>query len=96
LSFIEKGIGFELKLAELFKQKGYHVTHNIKMKGRSGAEHQIDVLAQYSTPLHTSTIIIEAKSHQNNIDKDTVMKLIQIQQDLSVIGQFLQPLVTLL
>jgi hypothetical protein len=80
---LEKGTGFELKIADLFKQKGYHVTHNIKLQGRSGAEHQIDVLAEYKAPLHTSRIIIEAKSYQSNIDKDIIMKLIQIQQDLS-------------
>jgi len=81
---LEKGTGLELKIAELFKKSGYHVTHNIKMKGKSGAEHQIDVLAEFQAPLHTSTIIIEAKSYEANIDKDIVMKLIQIQQDLSV------------
>lgn len=80
---LEKGTGFELKIADLFKQKGYHVTHNIRLQGKSGAEHQIDVLAEYKAPLHTSRIIIEAKSYQNNIDKDIIMKLIQIQQDLS-------------
>lgn len=82
MSALEKGTGFELKLAELFKQKGYRVTHNIKMTGKSGATHQIDVLAQFEAPLHTSTIIIEAKSYQSNIDKDIIMKLIQIQQDV--------------
>jgi hypothetical protein len=78
-----KGTGFELKIADLFKQKGYHVTHNIKLQGKSGAEHQIDVLVEYKAPLHTSRIIIEAKSYQSNIDKDIIMKLIQIQQDIS-------------
>jgi len=80
---LEKGTGFELKIADLFKQKGYHVTHNVKLHGRSGAEHQIDVLAEYNAPLHTSRIIIEAKSYEANIDKDIIMKLIQIQQDIS-------------
>jgi hypothetical protein len=79
----QKGTGFELKITELFRQKGYHVTHNVKLKGKSGAEHQIDVLVEYKAPLHTSRIIIEAKSYQNNIEKDIVMKLIQIQQDVS-------------
>lgn len=84
MTSLEKGTGFELKIADLFKQKGYHVTHNIKMTGRSGATHQIDVLAQFTAPLHTSSVIIEAKSYQSNIDKDIIMKLVQIQQDLSI------------
>jgi hypothetical protein len=83
MSSLKKGTGFELKIAELFEKNGYHVTHDIKMKGKSGTTHQIDVLAEFKAPLHTSTIIIEAKSYESNIDKDIIMKLIQIQQDLS-------------
>jgi len=83
MSALEKGIGFELKLADLFKNNGYFVTHNVKMTGKSGATHQIDILAQFKAPLHTSTVIIEAKSYSANIDKDIIMKLIQIQQDVS-------------
>ena len=80
----EKGLGLELKIAELFKKNGYDVTHNIRMKGKSGTEHQIDVFAQYKAPLHTTTVIIEAKSYESNIDKEIIMKLVQIQQDLSI------------
>ena len=83
MAALEKGTGLELKIVDLFKKNGYHVMHDIKMTGKSGAEHQIDVLAQFSAPLHTSTVIIEAKSYEKNIDKDIIMKLIQIQQDLS-------------
>jgi len=83
LAALEKGTGFELKLAELFEKNGYRVTHDIKMTGKSGTTHQIDVLAEYKAPLHTSTVIIEAKAYKSNIDKDIIMKLIQIQQDLS-------------
>lgn len=83
MSALKKGTGFEIKIAELFEKNGYLVTHDIKMKGSSGTTHQIDVLAEFKAPLHTSTVIIEAKSYKSNIDKDIIMKLIQIQQDLS-------------
>lgn len=83
MSALRKGTGFEIKIAELFEKNGYRVTHDIKMEGKSGTTHQIDVLAEYKAPLHTSTVIIETKSYQSNIDKDIIMKLIQIQQDLS-------------
>ena len=73
MSALEKGTGFELKLAELFKNNGYLVTHNVKLTGKSGATHQIDILAQFKAPLHTSTVIIEAKSYSANIDKDIIM-----------------------
>lgn len=78
----EKGLAFELKLVELFRRMGYDATHNTKKVGRSGAEHQIDLLAQYRCPLHTSQVIVEAKSYDLPIDKDRIMKLIQIVDDL--------------
>ncbi|MBI3860084.1 MAG: restriction endonuclease [Thaumarchaeota archaeon] len=78
----EKGLALELKLAELFKAKGYEAVHNVKKVGRSGAEHQIDVLASYRNPLHTSTLVIEAKSYDAPIDKERIMKLIQIVDDV--------------
>ncbi len=82
ISTFDKGLGFELKIAELFQNKGYDVVHNTKVKGRSGAEHQIDVLLKYRSPLHTSTIVVEAKSYEMPVDKDRVMKLIQIVDDI--------------
>jgi len=78
----EKGLALELKLRDLFKSKGYETLHNVKRKGRSGAEHQIDVLAEYRCPLHTSRVVVEAKSYDSPIDKDRIMKLIQIVDDL--------------
>ena len=81
-SAYEKGLALELKLVELFRKMGYDVIHNTKKVGRSGAEHQIDVLAQYRCPLHTSQVIVEAKSYDLPIDKDRIMKLIQIVDDL--------------
>jgi len=78
----EKGLALELKLAELFKARGYEVIHNVKKVGRSGAEHQIDVLASYRNPLHTSTLVIEAKSYDASIDKERIMKLMQIVDDI--------------
>jgi len=64
--------------------KGYDVVHNVKRVGTSGAEHQIDILAEYRCPLHTSQVIIEAKFYDAPVDKDRVMKLIQIVDDLGV------------
>jgi len=81
-STYEKGLALELLLSQTFEEKGYKVLHNVKRKGRSGVEHQIDVLAQYVTPLYTSTAVIEAKSYDTPIDKDRVMKLIQIVDDI--------------
>lgn len=54
----------------------------MKRKGRSGVEHQIDVLAEYQCPLHKSKLVIEAKAYKSPIDKDRIMKLIQIVDDI--------------
>ncbi len=78
----EKGLALEQRLVQLFRGRGYDVEHNVKIVGRSGTEHQIDLLVRFDAPLHTSKIIIEAKSYQGSIDKDKVMKLIQIVDDL--------------
>jgi Holliday junction resolvase len=81
-STYEKGLALELKLVELFRKRGYNVIHDAKRKGRSGAEHQIDLLAEYRCPLHVSTVVVEAKSYDSSINKDRVMKLIQIVDDI--------------
>ena len=84
MSSVDRGTKFELAVADILRAKGYSVEHNVNMTGRSGAVHQIDVLAEYQCPLHRDTVIVETKDHGSNISKDTVMKLASIQQDLSV------------
>lgn len=79
-----KGLNLELIIADLFRRNGYTVIHNLKKKGKSGVEHQIDVYAEYKAPLHTSAIVIEAKSYEEPIDKDKIMKFVQIVDDLDV------------
>jgi hypothetical protein len=81
-STYEKGLALELKLLELFKNANYNVIHNAKKVGKSGAEHQIDILAEYRCPLHTSQVVVEAKSYDSPINKDRIMKLIQIVNDI--------------
>ncbi|MEM4601923.1 MAG: restriction endonuclease [Desulfurococcaceae archaeon] len=82
MSAYEKGVELEKLVYHLFLSKGYDVKHNVKLKGRSGVEHQVDVYAEYSAPLHVSRIIIECKAYDKPIDKDVVMKLIQVVQDV--------------
>ena len=84
MSSYKKGLELEKLIAKLFKVKGYETKHNVKLIGRSGVKHQIDVLAEYRAPLHVSRIIIECKSYDKPIDKDIIMKLIQEVQDLGV------------
>lgn len=83
-STVEKGTEFELQVAEMFRAHGYRVTHNVTMVGKSKAPHQIDVLAEYVCPLHTSRIIVEAKAYSHHISKDIIMKLADIMRDLGM------------
>jgi len=69
-------------LKSLFESKGYRVTHNLKARGRSGTEHQIDLFLEYEEPLRTSRTVVEAKAYDKPVDKDRVMKLIQIVEDV--------------
>jgi hypothetical protein len=78
----ERGLKLEELLAMLFKSKGYDARRNAKLTGRSGVEHQIDVLAEYRAPLHVSKIIVECKAYDKPIDKNIVMKLIHEVGDL--------------
>lgn len=78
----EKGLALEQRLVQLFAARGYEVAHDVRMLGRSGAEHQIDLLARFACPLHTSAVVVEAKSYEGAIDKDRIMKLIQIVDDV--------------
>ena len=80
----ERGLKLEKLVAELFRSKGYNVKHNVKLTGRSGVKHQIDVYAEYRAPLHTSRIIVECKSYDRPVDKDIVMKLVHEVDDLGV------------
>ena len=84
MSSYERGLALEELVAKIFRAKGYDVKHNIKLMGRSGVEHQIDVYAEYKAPLHTSRIVVECKSYDKPIDKDIVMKLIHEVEDLGV------------
>jgi hypothetical protein len=77
-----RAVELELLVAELFRSHGYEARHNIWLRGRSGVKHQIDVYAEYRAPLHTDRIIVECKAYERPVDKDRVMKLAQIVQDL--------------
>ena len=55
-----------------------------KVKGNSGVEHQIDVLASHSDGIHTYKTAIECKYWKNTISKDTVMKIHSIINETNI------------
>ena len=68
----------------LFRSMGYETQKNAIIEGKSGAKHEIDVLAIYKAPLHEDKVAIECKHHQNPVNKDVIMKLKQIIDDTSI------------
>lgn len=55
--------------------------NNFKIKGKSGVEHQIDVLTSHSDGIHQYLTDIECKYWANKVDKDIIMKVKSIVED---------------
>ena len=71
----------------LGKDKGVTIEcygRNCKVKGKSGIEHQIDVLTNHSDGLHIYKTAIECKYWDQKIDKDTIMKVAAIIEDAGI------------
>jgi len=64
------------------KVKGYGPT--CKIKGKSGVEHQIDVLTEQFDGERQLLTAIECKSWKKKVSKDVVMKLSEIMQDSGI------------
>jgi len=54
---------------------------NFKVSGRSGVNHQIDVLTSHSDGIHQYLTDIECKYWNQKVDKDTIMKVHSIVED---------------
>lgn len=55
-----------------------------KVTGKSGIEHQVDVLASHSDGIHTYKTAIECKFWKENISKDIVMKVEAVIRDANI------------
>lgn len=55
-----------------------------KVKGKSGVDHQIDVLASHSDGIHDYKTAIECKYWKEKINKDIVMKVSEIIEDAGI------------
>lgn len=62
--------------------KGYG--SNCKVVGKSGLSHQIDVLTSHSNGNHAYETAIECKYRKEKVNKDVVMKLVQILEDTGI------------
>ena len=68
---------FELKpkvrFVEFLKQHGYKVTENARVKGRSGAEHSLDILATRDDGVLTHTVAIGIEIARERIGLDRIL-----------------------
>ncbi|MBN9285588.1 MULTISPECIES: restriction endonuclease [unclassified Flavobacterium] len=62
--------------------KGYG--SNCKVVGKSGLSHQIDVHTSHTDGNHTYETAIECKYRKEKVNKDVVMKLVQILEDTGI------------
>lgn len=74
---------------EVFKQLScYHhyniknVQHNVKLEGRSGCKHQIDVYWEYENNGVVHRVAIECKNYNNSVSKDKVCAFQGVLSDL--------------
>lgn len=80
---------YERFTLEVFKQLScYHhynirnAQHNVKLKGRSGCKHQIDVYWEYENNGVVHRVAIECKNYNNAVSKDKVCAFQGILSDL--------------
>lgn len=62
---MDKGKEFEEIIAELYEKAGWHTEMRKTMKGRSGAEHQIDVYGE-KRKVRKKKVFVECKFREND------------------------------
>jgi Holliday junction resolvase len=70
-----RGHHLEQRIAGFLEQHGYTVTTNVRVPGRSGAIHELDVVGDKSDGLTTFRLVVECKAWASSIDKDVIYKL---------------------
>jgi hypothetical protein len=81
---VDRGRALEARVAEFFAHHGYRVRRNVLMEGRSGASHEIDVLAEKDDALTTFRVAVECKAWALPAGKEVVAKLAFVLRDLGL------------
>jgi hypothetical protein len=74
----------EQEVADYLSSQGYSVRTNQTLTGRSGAPHEIDVLAERQDSVVTTRLAVECKAWGRPIEKDVVAKLHLALTDLGI------------
>lgn len=80
----EKGAVLEGLVASFLRSIGYNARTNVVLTGRSGATHEVDVLAEKSDQLTSFRVAVECKAWEHPIEKDVVAKFAYVLNDLGI------------
>lgn len=78
------GRAFEASIEGLFTAHGYTCQRNAIRTGRSGGQHEVDVLAETTDGLTTYRLAVECKARHLPVDKEVVAKLAFVVRDLGL------------
>lgn len=81
---LSKGARLEQQIAQYFRLNGYEADSNVKREGKSGAVHEIDVLAKKDDGITEFSLAVECKAWSHPIEKDVVSKLSMVMADLGL------------
>jgi Restriction endonuclease len=70
----EKSRRLEAEVAHALEAGGYAARRNVVREGRSGARHEIDVLAEKGDGLTTFSLMVECKAWDRPVDKEVLAK----------------------
>lgn len=79
-----RGRALEEAVAALFRDRGYAVDTNVVRRGRSGARHEVDVLAVRDDGLMAATVAVECKNRVAPVDTEVVARARMLRDDLGV------------
>ena len=82
--YLDKGRELERKIEESLKLNGYSTERNVILEGRSGAKHEVDILAEKSDGITRFRIMVECKAWNKPIEKDVVSKVAYVMRDLGL------------
>ncbi|HXJ63451.1 MAG TPA: restriction endonuclease, partial [Actinomycetota bacterium] len=71
-------------VAEYLAHHGYRVARDVNMKGRSGANHSVDVLAEKSDEVTTYRLLVHTRSWDQAVDRDVVAGVHLMASDLGM------------
>ena len=71
-------------VAEYLAHHGYRVARDVSMKGRSGANHTVDVLAEKADEVTTYRLLVHTRSWDQPVDRDVVAGVHLMASDLGM------------